>query len=80
MIDKARANQIKAAWLKHRGFTETTHPEELRAFVEGMRAVTRDWQASLKPKENHLTNYQPMSDDMDVSVFEEYWIPPTPKK
>ena len=68
MITKSRADEIKAAWLKRNGFTESSHPNELKAFLEGMRAMAGEWIASKKSpadatRSNHLLNYQPPGDD-----------------
>ena len=78
VITKDRADIIKAAWLKRNGYTEATHPQELKAFLEGMRAMAGEWIGAEKAKDpnrgNHLLTYQPPGDDTDgfMEAFGKY--------
>ena len=81
MITKDRADIIKAAWLKRNGYTESTHPQELKAFLEGMRVVAGEWIGAERPNDpsrgNHLLSYAPPGDEMDTYPFFEYLKDPT---
>lgn len=84
MITKSRAEELKQAWLKYRGYSAESHPEELKSFLQGMRAMAGEWVRAEKIRDphhtDHLKHYNPPGDEMDNYPFFEYYQEPSKGK